>query len=154
MPVEIDSTVDHALQWAVDAVGSTAYPFKCLSFVEDAYERSNGLELSGYAYAKEAADYYGAQDDGGVPPRGTLAFYDCWGTIGEEYRNWGHVGLSLGDGRVVHGWDEVRMDDYLGVQNLTPAAGWTPPRYIGWAPVPAVLKGMRKATWLPKGPAR
>lgn len=131
-----------AVEWAVARVGSTGYLYKCLAFVEDAYELGNDIWLDGQGCsAKEAADAYGAQDHGGVPPKGAYVCYDCWGALQGERRNWGHVGLSAGDGRVIHPWGEVRVDDYLAIQDLD-AAGWTKPEYVGWIPVSAILKGV------------
>ncbi|HBY93012.1 MAG TPA: hypothetical protein DEP84_03450 [Chloroflexi bacterium] len=142
MPLNIESYCDRAIQWAVGRLGSTDYPFKCLSFVEDAYELGNGIVLVGYGAAKAAADGYKAAAHTTAPLKGTFVFYDCWGDIQGEYRNWSHVGLALGDGRVVHAWRQVRIDDYLEVQELSPADGWTRPKYIGGAPVTEILKGM------------
>lgn len=67
--------------------------------------------------------------------------YDCWGTLRGEHSSWGYVGLSVGDGRVIHAWGEVHMDDYLAVQELE-VPGWTKPEYIGWVPVSDILRGM------------
>ena len=93
------SFVGKAVNWALSQVGSTAYATKCLGFVEDAYEVSNDIWLDGYASAKEEADAFGVIRRDGDPPRGTFVFYDCWGTLRGTCRNWGHVGISLGDGR-------------------------------------------------------
>lgn len=142
MPSEIVIYSERSIQWATEKLGSVDYPLLCLSFVEDAVEHSNGIVLDGYAFAKEAGDAYEAADDKHIPPRGSWVFYDCWGTIQDEYKNWGHVGISLGDGRVIHAWDTVRIDDFLDLQKLEPAAGWTNPEYAGWAPLSAVLVGM------------
>lgn len=137
---------EQAIRWAQGQLGAKKYALLCLGFVEDAIELANGIVLDGYPFAKEAADQYGAVDDGALPPRGSLVFYDCWGSIEGKTQNWGHVGLSLGDGRVIHAWDVVREDDYLAVQELEGGAGWTRPVYIGWAPLEATLKGMRIKT--------
>jgi hypothetical protein len=142
MSVQDDIYISGAIEWAMGKLGSTDYAYKCLAFVEDAYELGNNVWLDGQGCtAKEAAEAYSAQDHGGVPPRGAYVCYDCWGTFEGEHRNWGHVGLSTGDGKVIHAWGEVRMDDYLAVQDLD-VPGWTKPRYIGWVPVSAILKGM------------
>jgi len=138
-----DILIDHAMAWALEHLGSRDYAFKCLAFVEDAYELGNAIVLDGYATAKEAADAYGAAAHPGLPPRGALACYDCSGSIDDEQRNWGHIGLALGDGRVIHAWGAVRVDDYLAIQDLPNAPGWTAPRYIGWAPLERVLLGAR-----------
>lgn len=138
---QIETYVDRAVRWAMGLLGSTEYRYLCLGFVEDAYEMPNGIELDGYSYAKESADAYGAERNTGVPPRGAYVLYDCWGEIKGERKNWGHVGLSLGDGKVVHAWDKVRVDGYLEVQNLAAGPGWTRPQYVGWAPVSQVFEG-------------
>ena len=142
MDAETDTYVDRAIRWAMEALDSTEYQTLCLKFVEDAYEISNDIELDGCSTAKESADACNAQENVGVPPRGAYVFYDCWGTIEGKRRNWGHVGLSMGDGRVIHAWDRVRVDQYLDVQNLEAGPGWTRPEYIGWAPVSVLLEGM------------
>lgn len=129
-----DRLVANALEWATSRQGSSDYPHVCLGFVEDAYELANDFELDGYATAKGAADGYGAAKGDEPPPRGALVFYDCSGPIRGMDRNWGHVGLSLGEGTVIHAWDVVRTDDFMAVEELA-APGWTSPRYIGWVPV-------------------
>lgn len=140
----VSTLVENAVDWALSQLGSTEYTTQCLGFVEDAYEISNDISLDGYASAKEEADAFGVEDGDEVPPRGAFVFYDCYGTLRDTYRNWGHVGLSLGDGRIVHAWAEVQVDTVHGVEALTAGSGWTTPRYIGWAPVSKVLEGYKK----------
>jgi len=129
-----DEHIEKAVEWAASMLGSKNYSFLCLAFVEDAYEQGAHMELDGYSYAKEAADSHNAEKNTGVPPKGAYVFYDCWGTINGKYRNWGHVGISIGEGKIIHAWDTVRMDNCLEVQNLKAAEGWTSPQYIGWIP--------------------
>ena len=62
-------------------------------------------------------------------------------------REWGHVGLAMGDGSVVHAWDVVRIDDARAVCALPPAAGWDAPRLIGWATPEQVLRGHISRDW-------
>lgn len=139
-----DHYIDNAIAWALARLGDDSYCFRCLAFVEDAYEQSNAIEMFGGDSAKESADEYGVTGTPqGIPPRGAFVFYDMSGELFDEHANYGHVGLHLGDGRVVHAWDEVRIDDMLAVENLEPAEGWTQPRYIGWAPVERILEGHR-----------
>lgn len=94
-------------------MGSTEYHGRCLAFVEDAYELSNGIEIFGGSSARESADIYEAKPSNTPPPRGAFVFYDCWGPIDSVYKNWGHVGLSIGDNQVIHTWDRVRRDHFL-----------------------------------------
>jgi len=122
-------------------LGNEDYCFRCLAFVEDAYEESNEIEIFGGDGAKESADEYGVNPPTGEPPRGAFVFFDMTGELFDVTTNWGHVGLCLGEGRIVHAWDEVRIDDINAVEALEPAEGWTQPRYIGWAPVERILQG-------------
>jgi cell wall-associated NlpC family hydrolase len=127
--------IKEAISWALSKLDSTEYKFKCLGFVEDAYEKGAKMEFAGYYSAAEAAEKLNAGRNIDVPPLGAFVFYDCWGTLKGKHRNWGHVGLSAGDGKVIHAWDKVRVDNYLDVQNLPAAEGWTRPQYVGWIPL-------------------
>jgi cell wall-associated NlpC family hydrolase len=73
------------------------------------------------------------------PERGAFVFYDCICQGSEGPVNWGHCGISLGDGRVIHAWDTVRINDYREIEAMTALSG-DRPRYIGWVPIVRVLK--------------
>lgn len=62
-------------------------------------------------------------------------------------QEWGHVGLAMGDGKVVHAWDVVRIDDALAIPALPPAPGWDAPHLIGWATPDDVLRGHVPRHW-------
>ncbi len=143
---EFQTYTANAIRWAQEHLSSTDYPFLCLAFVEDAYEESNHVEIFGGSSAKESADEYEAAQNAGEIPLGAFVFYDCFGILNGEYKNWGHVGLHTGEGKLIHAWDKVRVDDYLDVQNLTPAPGWTKPQFIGWAPIERIFAGYRQKT--------
>ena len=138
-----------AVAWAIDRVGERTYPLRCLAFVEDAYERPNGIEVFGGDSATASAGQYGVEpyDPAAPPPAGAFGFYACAGPVDGRRCDWGHVGLALGDGRVVHAWDEVRVDDALEVQALRPAVGWTGPRLVGWTSPKRILEGHRPRAW-------
>ncbi len=139
--------VQNAIQWAEAQLGSPDYATLCLAFVEDAYEISNQVEIFGGSSAHESAEEYAAaRNCGQEPPVGAFVFYDCFGTLFDRYQNWGHVGLYVGEGRVIHAWDVVRLDAYREVEALSPAPGWTAPQYIGWASVERIFQGYRKRT--------
>jgi len=36
----------------------------------------------------------------------------------------GHVGLSIGNGEVIHAWDKVRINNYLDLEKVITAPGW------------------------------
>jgi hypothetical protein len=81
------------------------------------------------------------------PPAGAYVFYACGGPVDGVRREWGHVGLALGDGGVVHAWDVVRVDDARAIPALPPATGWDAPRLIGWAAPELVLRGHTPRDW-------
>lgn len=141
--------IENALGWALNHLGDSAYAGLCYAFCEDAYELGGGIILDGQGRtAREAADAYFARMRAtgmtceGLPPRGSYVFYDWVGIIKGETRNWGHMGLSLGDGRVVHAWDIVRIDEMHAVVSLPVPPGGTQPVYTGWAPPEIFLLGM------------
>jgi hypothetical protein len=139
MDLEFEAYIANAAHWVKGHIGSPDYATRCLAFVEDAYEDSNHVEIFGGSSAKESADEYGAAQNRGEPPIGAFVFYECSGPIKGEIKNWGHVGLHIGEGKVIHAWDAVRIDDYLDVQSLPPAPGWTPPQFSGWAPIERIF---------------
>lgn len=147
MDLDIDRIVDHAVVWAVSKEGDTEYALHCLAFVEDAYERSNGIEIFGGDCASESAQIYEAYRNKSEPPKGAFAFYDATGMIHGEMKNWGHVALCIGNNQVVHAWDKVRIEDYL-LENICPSPGWSKPVFVGWAPRERVLKGCRQKQWV------
>ncbi len=148
MSEPFDGYVLAALNWAEMHLGSRAYGLRCLAFVEDAYEQANQIELFGGSSARESAlEYDAAAHTHLPPPAGAFVFYACAGLVDGIERDWGHVGLSDGTGRVIHAWDQVRWDAVLAVQDLAPAPTWSAPRYVGWAPVERVLQGWRARHW-------
>lgn len=110
-----DERVERAISWALAQRGAHGWDFKCLRFVNDAYQYAGVAPRRWYS-AIEVARALRASSHKGVPPRGTYVFY--WSPNG-------HVGLSLGDGQIVHafGSQGVVVSGYLGI-------GMT---YIGWA---------------------
>ncbi|HEX6139057.1 MAG TPA: hypothetical protein VF013_01175 [Candidatus Limnocylindria bacterium] len=105
--------------------------------------------MFGGSSATESASLYGLRpyDARRPPPAGSLVFYEAAGPADGAWHDWGHVGLALGDGRVVHAWDVVRIDPAEQLGALEPAPGWTPPRLAGWAPAGALLAGHRRRDW-------
>jgi cell wall-associated NlpC family hydrolase len=139
-----------ATRWALARVGDRSYTGRCLAFVEDAIERPNEIEVFGGSSARESAELYelAPLPPDTPPPAGSLVFYACEGPADGAWRDWGHVGISLGDGRIVHAWDEVRVDGETDVEQLPPRAGWTAPTLIGWVPLSRVLVGHRPRQWI------
>ena len=126
--------IENMIRWAEEKLGERKYAGWCLSFIEDALEISNGIEIFGGDSAKESAELYSDAMKSGLPPRGAFVFYDCMCMNQDGPVNWGHCGISLGDGKVIHAWDVVRIDDYLELEKMTATSG-NHPRYIGWVPI-------------------
>lgn len=147
MDINFSEYSDHAIEWAKSHLGSVDYSFICLAFVEDALERSNNIEIFGGDSAKESADLYRDTMNTGTPAKGSFVFYNCSGPINGEHRNWGHVGLSIGNGEMIHAWDKVRIDHYLDVENLEGAPGWGTPQLIGWVPLERIMHGFQRKVY-------
>jgi cell wall-associated NlpC family hydrolase len=71
-------------------------------------------------------------------------FFHTAGPVDGQVRDWGHVGIALGDGRLVHAWPEVRLDA-IGAVPMLPSGDWSSPRYAGWAGPSTILAGARPA---------
>ena len=139
-----DQFIEKAINWAQDKIGKEIYQFHCLAFVEAAYEESNHLEIFGGSSAKESAEEYEINKNKGFPEKGAFVFYDTFGPIDGVYKNWGHVGLHIGNGSIIHAWNRIRMDDYLEIQSILSAPGWTKLKYIGYASVNRIFEGFIK----------
>ena len=131
--------IQNMLRWAEDRLGETKYAGWCLSFIEDALEIPNGIEIFGGDSAKESAELYADAMQTGEPECGAFVFYDCLCPGENGPVNWGHCGLSLGGGNVIHAWDKVRIDGYREIEKMTALTG-DHPKYTGWVPIERVLK--------------
>lgn len=132
--------IKNAISWAIKNKQDPTYQYKCLAFVEDAYEQSNSIEMFGGSTATESAEMYG-YNHLESPEKGSFIFYSATGPINGITKNWGHVGLALGSGKIIHTWDVIRIDEYLDVETLSNAPGWNKPRYLGWTHPEVFLKG-------------
>ena len=132
------SLIENMIRWAEDRLGETRYAGWCLSFIEDALEIPNGIEIFGGDSAKESALLYADAMRQGQPERGSFVFYDCICRGEDGPVNWGHCGISLGNRNVIHAWAVIRIDNYLDIERMTAPSG-DKPRYIGWVPVERVL---------------
>lgn len=130
--------IKNMIAWAESNLGNHNYAGWCLSFIEDAIEISNDIEIFGGDSAKESFEMYKDAALDGLPEKGAFLFYDCLCLSEDGLEDWGHCGISLGDGKVIHAWDEVRIDDYMEIEKLTSLAG-THPKYLGWIPLERVL---------------
>ena len=121
-----------------EAFGKPEYIGRCLDFVEDAIEESNDMEIFGGDSAKASYLLYRDALHTGVPERGSVVFYDCLCHTPEGVMDWGHCGIALEEGRVIHAWNCIRIDDYLAIEKLS--ASGEHPQYPGWIPLERILE--------------
>lgn len=130
--------IENMINWAKEKIGNSQYAGWCLAFIEDALEISNHIEIFGGASAKESCEMYYDAIQTGMPERGAFVFYDCMCPSEDGLVNWGHCGICLGEGRVIHAWDIVRIDDFMQIESMKSSVG-EHPKYIGWVPLKRVL---------------
>ena len=68
---------ENMIAWATAKLGCTEYRGWCLSFIEDALEISNGIEIFGGDSAAASAALYADAMQAGEPERGAFVFYSC-----------------------------------------------------------------------------
>ena len=107
-----------AINWATNQMnsGNKSYINWCLAFVSDAFKAA-GVTAGGYDYATLAGNAMVKHTDLN-PPRGAVVFYNWSGTIkyngSNTYNNWGHVAISLGNGKVIHAdYDRIKVTDII-----------------------------------------
>ncbi len=115
--------VEKAISWAQQKMnaGDMSYCYWCLRFIGDAF-RQGGIDNVHYSTATQAGNALITNTDTN-PPRGAVVFWDWYGTIDGIYANYGHVGISLGNGQVIHA-------DYNGIKITGLSLGGRP--YRGW----------------------
>lgn len=133
-----DEIIENMIQWAQEKLGCGSYAGWCLSFIEDALEISNDIEIFGGDSAKESCEMYSDGLNEGIPEKGAFVFYDCMCPSEDGPVNWGHCGICVGDGKVIHAWDVVRVDDYRQIEGLQSLIG-SHPNYLGWVSVKRVI---------------
>lgn len=136
--LRLDDMQEHMIDWAMAHLGDRRYAGWCLSFVEGAIEQSNDIETFGGDSAKASYLLYQDAVQTGVPLRGSVVFYDCLCRAAEGLMDWGHCGIALEDGQVIHAWDQVRIDLYLTIETFSTADGH--PKYLGWVPLTRILE--------------
>jgi cell wall-associated NlpC family hydrolase len=138
-----EEIVERAIAWALAHVDAPGYALRCLAFVEDAYQIPNGIELFAGDTANEAAEAFRVRSSTHPPIRGAFVFFASSSPIDGPDCDWGHVGLALGDGRVIHAWSSVRVDPISEIPRLPPAGGWTSLACVGCASPATILRAAR-----------
>jgi N-acetyl-anhydromuramyl-L-alanine amidase AmpD len=129
------SKIEEAIAWALAQKDKTDWSGYCLRFVREAFK---GKPIPGWDTAENARRILEAEGkfyswvNCWNPPRGALIFFSTTG----PYAGQGHVGIYLGDQKVVHAYGKVRVDEVedgkkggiVIVEKLTYIDS-----YIGWA---------------------
>jgi hypothetical protein len=121
---------ERAIAWAMEQIGKESYNGLGLRFAADAY--------GGTRFPRSAtilANLLGPREGdrpAGAAPFGAL----MWFTAGDadRGRNDGHVGISLGDGRMISAQRKVQVDE-------VDSSRWWHTRYRGWTPAPEQWAG-------------
>jgi hypothetical protein len=119
-----------AIEWALAQQGRTDFNGWCLRFVAAAYGQSTS-----YPTATIGANALGPRDGSGpatLAPAGSLVWFN-W-VDPRDGVNYGHVGISLGNGTMINALDTVRIEPIDG------STYWRS-RYRGWTPAPTSWPG-------------
>ncbi|MEM6433320.1 MAG: hypothetical protein AAF773_05605 [Cyanobacteria bacterium P01_D01_bin.115] len=84
----MENFIENAIKWALSKKDQAEYPLRCLAFVEDAYEKSNNIEMFGGSTATESAEEYGFNPMR-CPCKGSFVFYKAIGLIDGVEKDWG-----------------------------------------------------------------
>lgn len=123
-----EAKVQGAVEWANQQVGRTDYAWFCQRFVEHAFGTQNQYSTA----AAASSDLAPLRDQGNpaAAPAGALMFF----ARHASNRYFGHVGLSVGGGRMISALARVQVDDVGSSQYWRSL-------YLGWAPAPASWPG-------------
>ena len=118
--------IEKVVNWASAQEGKDCWYERCMGFVSDAFkvcenrpgsanDLKDSLESAGVFYSKE---------NGWEPPRGSVVFFSA----NHPYEDEGHIGISLGGGRVIHSLGTVRIETIDEIEENSVINS-----YLGWA---------------------
>ena len=128
-PIGFASWAEDAIEWGESKKGSKSWVEKCLKFVANSFRGEELVGISNWYNAILAASglyRFDQEPEGWIhAPRGAVIFFDI-----NEVNADGHVGIYLGNGRVLHACGVVineTVSEALARSNV--GVG----RYIGWS---------------------
>jgi uncharacterized repeat protein (TIGR01451 family) len=124
--------IEKVINWASAQEDKNYWYERCMGFVSDAFkvcedrpESPNDLKDS----LESAGEFY-SKENGWEPTRGSIVFFSA----NPPYESYGHIGISLGGGRVIHSLGTVRnetIDEIEENRFINSYLGWAyPPE--GW----------------------
>ena len=114
--------VEKVISWALSKQGNKSYAYLCQKFVADAY--SQVAPRVSKETAKQAANAWCTHPGDKNPPRGATVYYNWYGKVDGVYANYGHVGIALGDGRVIHAYGNSGVVISNKIDFMTGYIGW------------------------------
>jgi len=141
-PQSFSYWAEAAIKWAEQRLGRSDWSGLCMRFVANAFMQEEGRE-AGYNAIDGAREFYrfNQEPNGWLQaPKGALIFFDREG--GNEY---GHVGICLGNGSIIHAYGAVKVDT-VEEAIAKPDIG----RYLGWSYPPETWRPTKftfNATW-------
>ena len=131
--VSAQEGIESAIKWAEEAdKNSHEWEGYCLRFVSQAYglgvnvnPKTTGWSSPNDAISKLGDKFYPASKSCN-PPRGALVMFSALG----EYEPYGHIGIYLGNGKVIHAYVTPRVNDLAGKDGVEQLS--TIGSYIGW----------------------
>ena len=125
--------IERAIAWTIAQEGKIDWAKYCLKFVANAF----GREAAGYHHPNEMKDALGDRFYSWTncwnPPRGALVFFSGQGSGDDiDYKKCGHIGIYLDDGKVIHAYGIVRLQNIAGREEGIEGLSYID-SYIGWA---------------------
>ena len=118
--------VEKVINWASKQEGKDFWKEYCMAFVSDAFKVCENRPASANALRNdfENAGKFYSKENNWDPPRGSLVFFSGTG----KYASYGHIGISLGDRKVIHAYQTVREETITDIEGLSYIDS-----YLGWA---------------------
>ena len=119
----VDDRGENAIFWARGFRRDSAYAWRCERFVENAFNETGIFDTAAEAQRTLGVSHTAA-------PRGALVYF----RPAEWNRRLGHVGIALGNGRMISAFDKVTETNYASDPILSQDyAGWVdaPPDWSG-----------------------
>lgn len=132
--------IEEAISWANNEIGNDEWTNLCLKFVSLAYGLGANVnaKTTGWDWPNDAINELGTKfysiDNCGNPPRGALIFFSGQGRHPKtkiNYEKYGHIGIYLGDGEVIHAYETVKIQNIIGAKGIEGEEFID--SYIGWA---------------------
>ena len=96
--------VQQAIAWARSKLGTTKYAGRCQAFVADCYAYGAGMPRKSASSAKVARALWRVSTNRNSIPVGAAVYFDS--PTAPQY---GHVGLYIGGGQVIHAFSTVKQ---------------------------------------------